>query len=50
MASTQKVARFISETAINIVTKVLGILLAAVSVEMILAGVDEHFLPLYGLG
>lgn len=38
--------RFLNKTAISIVTKVLGILLAAVSVEMMLSGIDAHFVPL----
>lgn len=47
MAFASTASRFINKTAINICTKVLGILLAAVSVEMILAGVDAHFIPLF---
>ncbi len=46
MAFSTTAARFLNKTAINIGTKVLGILLAAVSVEMILAGIDDHFIPL----
>ena len=40
-------ARFLNETAISIGTKVLGILLAAVAVEMVLSGIDAHFIPLF---
>ena len=50
MAFATTAARFLNKTAINIGTKVLGILLAAVSVEMILAGVDDHFFPLFTAG
>lgn len=46
MAFATTAARFLNETAINVGTKVLGILLAAVSVEMILSGIDAHFLRL----
>lgn len=47
MAFATTAARFLNKTAINIGTKVLGTLLAAVSVEMILAGIDDHFIPLF---
>ncbi|MCP4328300.1 MAG: NAAT family transporter [Alphaproteobacteria bacterium] len=50
MAFAGTAARFLNKTAINIGTKVLGILLAAVSVEMIIAGIDAHFLPLFAAG
>lgn len=50
MAFATTAMRFLNKTAINIGTKVLGILLAAVSVEMILAGIDAHFIPLFGTG
>ncbi|GAB5467514.1 MAG: YchE family NAAT transporter [Rhodospirillales bacterium] len=46
MAFATTAARFLNKTAIMISTKILGILLAAVSVEMILSGIDDHFLPL----
>lgn len=46
MAFASTATRFINKTAINIGTKVLGILLAAVSVEMMLTGIDDHFIPL----
>lgn len=50
MAFATTAARFLNKTAISIGTKVLGILLAAVSVEMILAGIDAHFIPLFSSG
>lgn len=46
MAFATTAGRYLNHTAINISTKVLGILLAAISVEMILAGIDDHFLPM----
>lgn len=45
MAFATSAARFLNKTAISIGTKILGILLAAVSVEMIISGIDAHFLP-----
>jgi len=46
MAFATTAARFLNKTAISIGTKILGILLAAVSVEMIITGIDAHFVPL----
>jgi multiple antibiotic resistance protein len=46
MALATPMARLLNKTAINIGTRILGILLAAIAVEMILAGIDDHFLPL----
>lgn len=46
MAFATTAARFLNKIAITIGTKILGILLAAVAVEMIIAGIDAHFLPL----
>ena len=45
MAFATKASRFLNKTAISIGTKILGILLAAVSVEMVITGIDAHFLP-----
>lgn len=45
MASTRWAAQYIGDTTINIGTRILGIMLAAVSVEMILAGIDKHYFP-----
>ena len=50
MAFATTAARFLSKIAISIGTKILGILLASVAVEMILAGIDGHFLPLLSGG
>lgn len=44
MAFATQATKFLNKTAINIGTKILGILLAAVSVEMVIAGIDAHFL------
>ncbi len=46
MAFAAAVARFLNETVTNIGTKVLGILLAAIAIEMTLTGIDAHFIPL----
>jgi MarC family membrane protein len=46
MALATPMARLLNKTAINIGTRILGILLAAIAVEMIVAGIDDHFLPL----
>jgi MarC family membrane protein len=46
MAFANTAARFLNKVAINIGTKILGILLASVAVEMIIKGIDTHFLPL----
>lgn len=48
MAFATAAGRFLNQTAISIGTKILGILLAAISVEMIIAGIDAHFIPLFG--
>jgi multiple antibiotic resistance protein len=45
MAFATTAGRYLNKTAISIGTKILGILLAAVSVEMIIGGIDAHFLP-----
>lgn len=50
MAFATTAGRYLNHTAINISTKILGILLAAVSVEMILTGIDDHFLPMLQAG
>ncbi len=50
MAFAGTAARFLNKTAISIGTKILGILLAAVSVEMIISGIDAHFLPMIAPG
>ena len=44
MAFATTAARFLNKTAVNIGIKIVGILLAAVSVEMILTGIDAHFI------
>ncbi|MDX1423522.1 MAG: MarC family protein [Kiloniellales bacterium] len=44
MAFATTAARFLNQVAITIGTKILGILLAAVSVEMMINGIDAHFL------
>jgi MarC family membrane protein len=46
MAFATTAARFLNKIAISIGTKILGILLAAVAVEMIITGIDAHFLSL----
>ena len=46
MAFANTAARFLNKTTISIGTKILGILLAAVAVEMMLTGFDAHFIPL----
>jgi len=46
LALATPMARLLNKTAINIATRILGILLAAVAVEMIISGIDKHFLPL----
>ncbi|TMV09494.1 NAAT family transporter [Ruegeria sediminis] len=50
MAFATTAGRFLNDVAITIGTKILGILLAAVAVEMIIKGIDSHFLPLLGAG
>jgi MarC family membrane protein len=50
MAFATTASRFLSEIAITIATRILGILLAAVAVEMIIKGIDAHFLPLLSTG
>jgi multiple antibiotic resistance protein len=47
LALATPMARLLNKTAINIATRILGILLAAVAVEMIISGIDKHFLPLF---
>ncbi|MEM8852656.1 MAG: MarC family protein [Pseudomonadota bacterium] len=47
MAFATAAGRVLNKTAISIGTKILGILLAAVAVEMVIAGVDAHFLSRY---
>jgi multiple antibiotic resistance protein len=43
MALATPMARLLNKTAISIGTRILGILLAAIAVEMILAGIDDHY-------
>jgi multiple antibiotic resistance protein len=43
MALATPMARLLNKTAINIGTRILGILLAAIAVEMIIAGIDDHY-------
>jgi len=45
MALATTVSRFITQTSIVIGTKILGILLAAVAVEMIITGINAEFFP-----
>jgi len=45
MAFATTAGRFLGKVATTIVTKILGILLAAVAVEMMIRGVDAHFFP-----
>lgn len=46
LALSTRMARTLGRTAINVATRILGILLAAIAVEMILAGIDRHFVPM----
>lgn len=50
LALATPAARYMSKTAISIGTRILGILLAAVAVEMIISGIDTHFVPLLRQG
>jgi multiple antibiotic resistance protein len=50
MAFATPAARYLNKSTINIGTRILAILLAAVAMEMIIAGIDAHFLPLFGVG
>ena len=43
LALGTRIARLLSKTAVNIATRILGILLAAIAVEMMIAGIDRHF-------
>jgi multiple antibiotic resistance protein len=48
MAFASTVSKFLSPTVINIGTRILGILLAAIAVEMVITGIDSHFGLPYG--
>ena len=50
MAFATTAARFMNKLAISIGTKILAILLAAVAVEMMLTGIDAHFIPMLSGG
>jgi len=50
MAFATTAARFLNQIAITIGTKILGILLAAVSVEMMINGIDAHFIARFTNG
>ena len=46
LALATPLARYLNTATIKIGTRILAIVLAAVAVEMILTGIDAHFLPL----